>query len=360
MKNSSPAIVAAFLLLLFNPESFAATTIPITTQPSTAPATDPIHNRLQHAKEDYDNQVDAARKKLVAYFGTRADSAQRRGDLAELKNYQGIKSRFETDGQLSENSVDLPLRDNINAYLSATRLASKNLGNAYFAAVRDYTKAGLIDQADVLQAESDLFQKGVPAVMTPASPAAPGSSSPAPTASAAPSQPVGNGLWFIFSPTSGLPKFFEPNPEVTFSTDGLSFPATSFLRTAKTDFINSDFAFDVVILVKGPETMKVGIGQGSTGKPAFYGIEMNNGTALAYAVGTLGKVGAGTHLLHVEKKGSAFTSAIVLNYAGRYNPDYSRTSDIRHLKYLTADNTRLFIAANGPAVIIKQIRLTVP
>ena len=123
------------------------------------------------------------------------------------------------------------------------------------------------------------------------------------------------------------------------------------------------FAFDAVVEVKNPEMLKVGMGQGAMGPGAhtgFCGIEMNGTTAVAQAVGLLGKVPRGTHLFHVEKRGTEFTSAIALNYSGKGSADYSRANDIGHWKYLTGENTRVFLSAAGPNVVVKEVRLTVP
>ena len=188
-----------------------AATEPAATHPAMV---DPIHERLARAKGDYDAQTDGARKTLLAYFQARADGAQKQGDLAALKSFEGMKSAFEGQGELPENSPELAVRDHVNTYESAVRLATKMLGNAYGAAVRDYTKAGLIDQAEVVQGESDAFEKG-------GTVAAGGGAAPVvaagPAAGAGAGVAVGNGRWFVFNAKSGLPKYFEGNTDVLLS-----------------------------------------------------------------------------------------------------------------------------------------------
>jgi hypothetical protein len=332
----------------------AATTPSESPSPAAQLAPDPIRDKLQHAKDDYDAQVDTAKKHLLAYFTQRADSAQNRGDLVELKKFQSLKSDYETLGALPANHPDLVIRDNISTCLTATKLASKNLANAYAATVREYTKAGKIPEAEVTQTELDAFQGGTPAATAPAKPAA-----PAATPAAAPN-PTGNiiGKWFVFSADSGIPKYFDPAADAQLTSDGLSFPASSFLRTAKTDFLNTNFSFDAVLTVGPKSAVKIGLGSGASHQ-TFAGIEIENGNALFPAVGELGKIPAGTHFIHLEKKGSELTTAIGLNYSTRFTPDYTRTFDLKHNKKLTTENTRLFISAS-PGVFLKQVRLTIP
>src|SRR5947209_6822553 len=105
-----------------------AGTEPAGTRPAVV---DPIHERLVRAKGEFDGQTDGARKRMVAYFQARVDGAQKRGDLEALKNFQGMKEAFEKSGELPENSPEMALRDNVNTYVSAVRLATKMLGNAY-------------------------------------------------------------------------------------------------------------------------------------------------------------------------------------------------------------------------------------
>lgn len=120
---------------------------------------DATEKKLREAKAQYEKDAGAARGRVAAELRKMADAAQKAGDLKKLEKAQAETKAFEDTGT--------PPKALAAVYESDLRQARAKLLNAYTTAVKEYTKAGKVDQAQAAQADVDLLKNGKPVEFTP-------------------------------------------------------------------------------------------------------------------------------------------------------------------------------------------------
>lgn len=124
---------------------------------------DEIKDQLDKAKAAYDEDIKSARESLLSVLDLRIESAQKLGDLQLLK-------RLKADRQLFADSDELPQSVSVREHATSTGVARRRLEAAYLKAVKEFTKADKIKEADVTEKELQAFKDSGRAKKKPAPP----------------------------------------------------------------------------------------------------------------------------------------------------------------------------------------------
>lgn len=119
--------------------------------------TDGIREKLDAARKAYATVTTEARKNLLTAFDDRINDVAATGNLEEVKSVRADKEAFENDGKLPKPPRMIKA---VNAYQIAVKNARETMEAAYDGAVRDYTKALDIENAEAVKTESESFRKG--------------------------------------------------------------------------------------------------------------------------------------------------------------------------------------------------------
>lgn len=114
---------------------------------------DAIAAQLEAAKALHQKEVTAARRALVAAIDTRLNAAVDAGELTTVQTMQTVKTRAARDGTIPEDMKDpavLAAKDQMTKSIAA---ADATLADAYREAIKSYTRARKISEAQVIQDE---------------------------------------------------------------------------------------------------------------------------------------------------------------------------------------------------------------
>lgn len=113
---------------------------------------DPIDRKLADAKAQYTKTTDAAREELIAQIDKAISAAQSAGDLKTLDIITSQKNAFVDSGTL-------PSKVATKLYIAALDNSRSKMATAFANAVKEYTRAGLLESARTTQKELDEFSK---------------------------------------------------------------------------------------------------------------------------------------------------------------------------------------------------------
>jgi FKBP-type peptidyl-prolyl cis-trans isomerase FkpA len=116
---------------------------------------DPVEKRLAAGKDEYEKAAEKARTGLLADLKKKEEASQKAGDLKTLEKVRAEVKSFAEYGELPKS---VPVK----SYENQIRVARAKLEERYLAAVKDYTKGGMIALAKAAQQELDEFKKGDP------------------------------------------------------------------------------------------------------------------------------------------------------------------------------------------------------
>jgi hypothetical protein len=313
------------------------------------PAEGNVRARLEGAKSDYTSSISDSRKALSGAVDSRLNAAIDAGDLKTVQALQAAKSTLDSGGAIPADVKDSAIIAAKAHYAQSIESANTRLADAYRDAVRDYTRARQLTEAQATQAEF-------------------GATGLAGAAASSSDQGAR-----IYDLTVGLPPFLEAGPPYSIEKDGIR-PSDKYLRTHQADLINHDFTFDVWFIEERPErtTAWFGFGEGlrnAGGKPAsslamhINGIEQSNWPLALHCDQhgdeELGKMpDTGVYMVRIQKAGNAVTLAIGTDQNGTFKPDMSRRIDDIHqfAPFLHDHNSHLFFGGNA---LFKQVRLVV-
>ena len=123
---------------------------------------DPIKNKLDTAKEEYDKEVDKVFEELLALLKQKQAAAKKAGNLQNLEQVEAEIDAFEKDEVL-------PRSVSTRAYEKAMGRVCKKMEDAYIIARKEYTQADKIDEAKALDRELEQFKASSTAVTASAS-----------------------------------------------------------------------------------------------------------------------------------------------------------------------------------------------
>ncbi|MBP3960700.1 hypothetical protein J8F10_36205 [Gemmata sp. G18] len=125
---------------------------------SVASAEDPAAT-VEKAKEAHAEGVNKARNTLLEAFKAANNAAKSSGDLNAVKVIQAEQDTFENSGKLPTSAR---MKSAVASYQQSMKQARTTLDAAYEQAIKDFTKAGKIAQAEETQSElHDLRAKTV-------------------------------------------------------------------------------------------------------------------------------------------------------------------------------------------------------
>jgi hypothetical protein len=341
-------IVAAALGLstLVSPAHAQVTTAPATTSPASQP-TDAIRSTLDERKAEHIHAIERARERLLKVIEARAQAAAEKGDLTALKILDEAKQTFDLEGKLPESLKDASVLAANKAYVGAVKGADTVLSRAYEQAIRDYTRARKIADAEAVRAES--AELGLPALGAGGGDATAGSGR-------------------VKLGAKNLPSYLESNPKAFSEGAGLQFEGDNVIRTRDGTWLNQDFTLDLLYSYKpgAAEIGVVGFGEGWNRRNVIelrmHSPGLAEGHIAVRAFGAearpLEKMNSeGPHLLRLEKKGDVLTASLCIDYKDTFTADVTREiTDIKKLApYLNAKNTYLFFGR--PGIIYREIRL---
>ncbi|VTS00839.1 unnamed protein product [Gemmata massiliana] len=114
---------------------------------------------VEKAKKAYIESADKARSTLLDAFKSASAAATTSGDLNTVKTVQAERDAFENGGKLP---TSVRMRTAVASYQQSMKQARTTLDAAYEQAIKDFTKAGKIPEAEALQTElHDLRAKTV-------------------------------------------------------------------------------------------------------------------------------------------------------------------------------------------------------
>ena len=154
-----PTTLAAVTLVLL---VFAG--IPIWAQdnkPKEKAGAEAIVTKLDAAKAEYAKSLEGVRKKLGMAVEGRLKAAQDSGDLKAVETLTAVKKALEAEGKLPDGVTDTPIKLAKATADRDTVTARGAMIAAYEAAIKEMTKAGLFDEAKVIQTELEEFKSGV-------------------------------------------------------------------------------------------------------------------------------------------------------------------------------------------------------
>jgi hypothetical protein len=115
---------------------------------------------LKKAKKSYYEATDKTRTTLLEGFASATKAATASGSLDVVKALQAEKEAFESSGKLPTSPR---MKAAVAAYHVTLKQATTALERAFEQAVKDFTKAGKLAQADAAQAELKEFRSRAPA-----------------------------------------------------------------------------------------------------------------------------------------------------------------------------------------------------
>lgn len=336
---------------------------PAPAEPAGDPAPTDVAGKIKQSREEHNRTLESIRKTLLVSVDSRISQSRDRGDLASLKALETLRGRIQASGPVQGDIADPVVKAANDHALKSTEIADGALTRAYQQAIRDYTRQGKVGLAESAEAELKSLRL----------------SSPQPDASAGGATPLGEFL--PLGGRSSLPPLFLANDQVGGTRDGLRFTEVSYnspgaMRTRDGQFLKHDFVLDLVVTISAGEreAVIVGIGEGpdrTPGGPYYKFVRMSvfapdrdDGRIELQKTGVghqtqLGKLrNAGTHLIRVEKRGSAVTFAVVPDFNGKYAPTIEKIiPDIRAYNPALKDGeTFLFFGGGGT---FKKIRIAV-
>lgn len=342
-------VAAALGLAALAPSARAqVTTAPATTS-ATSPSSDTIRSTLDDRKAEHTQAIERARERLLKVIEARAQAAAEKGDLTALKILDEAKQTFDLEGKLPESLKDASVLAANKAYSGAVKGADTVLSRAYEQAIRDYTRARKIADAEAVRAEG--AELGLPA-----------------SGAGAGGGDAGGGSNRIKLSEKNLPSFLESNPKAFSEGPGLQFEGDNVIRTRDGTWLNQDFTLDLLYSYKpgAAEIGVIGFGEGWNRRNVLelrmHSPGLAEGHIAVRAFGAeareLAKMASeGPHLLRFEKKGDVLTASLCIDYKDTFTADVTReVTDIKKLApYLTAKNTYLFFGR--PGIIYREIRL---
>jgi len=323
------------------------------TQSDATPATqpdhsnDPIAQTLDQAKDEHAAALESAKKKWLDVIDARTKAAENRGDLKTVETLNKAKESVQKDATMGEDVKDASVIGASKSYQGAVKQADQKLNAAYQKAIKEYTKAHQVADAEAVQKELDEKLNGTGGVST-----------------------SGGGLnvnYQHMGGSRGVPGYLKMPDGVQSTKDGLIFTnRDSLVRTKDGDFLNRDFTFDVLVTLKDDdhERAYLGIGTGSfeggyaePQKSVYMRVGAPDVDEGGVAVGknVMDKSfdhirNPGTHMLRVQKTGNSVTFAVDVDYkSGPFKADISRTiPDIRQFApFLNDHNTFIFFGRGG-------------
>jgi hypothetical protein len=309
-----------------------------------------IAQQLEAAKAQHRQDIDAAKGALLKTIDARINAATDAGDLAGVQALQSVQATASVDGTVPADVKDVGVAQGKKTYDAAVLSADTKLRLAYEKAVRDYTRARQLADAQSTQKELDAL--GLV-------------DSTSPTAMTAGTYQLG----------SKLPAFLTAKDSVFVPLGdrlGVVVPQTNFIRTKESDLLEKNFTFDAwFYMVQGmagfaklPPAV-VGFGDGElnpvNGGPmdSLY-LEINppdqNGGAVNLhrremnTKTTIGHITEfDTYVVRIEKFGDSVTLIVGTEQSGTLVPQASVTiGDVRSdCPFLNDFNGRLFIGSGG-------------
>jgi hypothetical protein len=115
-------------------------------------ADDPILTQLEEAVVGFEDASKASRSLVLKAFDSALARAQASGDLATLKAIQNERNAFTTSGIL-------PTSISTRTFERRMAIARRQLESAYEAAIRDYTRNGNVESAELILNEFERFKE---------------------------------------------------------------------------------------------------------------------------------------------------------------------------------------------------------
>lgn len=266
---------------------------------------------LDQAKGDYGRAVADAQRSLLAAIDSRIAGATQAGDLKTVTALRPARASTEADGSLPPDLTDPAVLAAKSRSSSAIQLANLKLATAYRQAIRGYTRAGKIDEAQGTQAEFDSL--GLP-------------SGSAGGTTAGPSTGV------TYPLARNLPDFLTAS---TYSAvgGGIRLDKKAEVKSKNPDFFTKDFVFDVVLDVAAKSSSAtVGIGEGNA--EHSIGIIVRSpddrlGVGIIHKDPYGDKIGRisepATYIVRLEKRGSSLTFSVGGEKDGKFTADITHT-----------------------------------
>ena len=123
-------------------------------------SSDPIAQALDQAKDEHGAALDSAKKKWLDMIDARTKAAENRGDLKTVESLTKAKESVQKDGTMPEDVKDVSVIGAGKAYQGAVKQADQKLVAAYQKAIKDYTKAHHVAEAEAAQKELDDMHDG--------------------------------------------------------------------------------------------------------------------------------------------------------------------------------------------------------
>ena len=324
-----------------------------TTQPSPSgtglnPAE--IARQLDAAKAAHQQAIDDAKKSLLHTIDQRVDAATNAGDLNLVTSLQAAQATAAVDATVPDDVKDPAVLAAKSTYEYSVKSANTRLNLAYQRAVRDYTRAHEIAQAQSTQAEMNSL-----GLVDPAAPSA---------------MTVGT-----YQLATHLPSFLTAKDSVFLPLGdrlGIVVPETQFVLTRVGDLLTKNFTADFwFYMVQGMQGYSklppalIGLGEGTVnpvnGGPlnALYleinPPDQNNGEVNLHRRTTSEKINIGhlkefdTYVARIQKSGNSVTFTVGTEQNGSLVPVASVTvDDVRNdSPYLADDNTHLFFGSGA-------------
>ena len=310
-----------------------------------ADAIDPqtIAQNLAAAKAAYRSSVTQSRGTLLARIQARLNEAMDAGDLPTVQVLQAAQGAVQSGGEVPDTITDPAIVRAAADFKQAVQSANIRMARAYTLAVRDYTRARQIDQAEAIQAE--FVASGLSTIDLTALPADAGGT-------------VQDTTYLL---GWHLPDFLTTGDPWDWHGRGIFLQRHAFIRTRLGDYLDRDFTCDFWFTTESTGTyIFIGIGNGR-GRPDD-GVPINSlalninspdnqsGTVgFLRADGQLDPIGqlptAGDYVARIQKLGTILTLAVGDEDAdGTFNPRFATTvSDTTVLApFMTAHSAHLF------------------
>jgi hypothetical protein len=304
---------------------------------------------LKQAKAAHEQGIADAKATLLGAIDAHINAAAGAGDLKTVTALRSAKAAAAVDGTIPADVKDPAILAAKTRYDVTARGVNANLSAAYQAAIREYTRAQKIDEAQAVQAEFEASPLGRPAAaaVTPKPP------------------PV--------EPPTRLAKLL---PALFTATGGFAFKEGAGIEPAKgtsiiskpADFLSPtrDWVFDVWVHVDKKDGWgKVGIGDGKLEGSIILSIrapaDTNHGIALLKGDQWGGKIAGlrepGDYVVRIEKTGPALTFSFGEEKDGQFHADITRTVTDPHdfMPRLSDKSAHLFFSGG---LLFKQYRLT--
>ena len=310
-----------------------------------APATpEAIAANLDKAKADYNQSIADAKKALVAAIDARITAATQSGDLKTVTALRPVRATADADGSVSPDLADPAIQAAKSRFGSTVQGANTRIALAYKEAIREYTRAGKIDDAQAMQAE--LNATGLANAVASAGSAAGGN-------------PDGT----TYHLAKNLPSFLTAKT-FTAVKDGIRLEKNGHVLTKSADYFSKDFVFDVTMDVAAADTWaNVGIGEGTPEHSITIAIRSpgdHHGVAITHKDPWGEKIGRisepTTYIVRLEKKGNTLTFSVGNEKDGKFTAELSHTvADYKTFAPNVSEKSgHLFMSGDA---VFRQVRL---